>query len=162
MNYLTVNDMAIAIIGYIQKYCNALLAVMSESNRDSLNVSRTALHRWWQVHTANTILIHSLKIAIWARISFKIMPLFHKVTTSYHPPCLAFLMDNYRPTSTFHSYSMTLIEASLRRVLLAAAVFHYNTAKTWNDMPLTVRSMETLGSFKSLLWKQLLELSFCI
>ena len=39
--------------------------------------------------------------------------------------------------------------------------FHYTAARTWNNLPETVRSIETLGLFKKQLKKHLFEQFYC-
>ena len=99
------------------------------------------------------------RLPLWARISFKTATFVHKVRTNHQPSYLADHINNYRPARTLYSSSINLLKhppmksSSIRllRGRLIATAFLYTAAKTWNNLPVTVWSFETLGSF----WRQL-------
>ena len=72
------------------------------------------------------------------------------------------LFKNYRPARRLCSSLMTLLEGPPMKISTRRCCFHYTAPKTWNNLPETVWSIETLRSFRRHLKKQLFELSFCI
>ena len=158
--------MARGIVGYRQDYCNAFLATMPESNLECLKVSRTVLHRWWQVHAAKAISNQSLENCTGFLFALEsALGSWHSSTKSEQITSHYILWTSSTSTyqrGHFIPHRWLSSRNRLRRVRLVAAAFHYTAAKTLNNLPVTVRSMETLGSFQRQFKKYLLELSFCI
>ena len=109
-------------------------------------------------------------LPIWAMIGFKIATLVHKVRTNHRLSYLADLINEYRPARTLRSSSMTLFadlinEYRPARTLRSSSMtlfeeppkrtstgrrhcFRYTVTKTWDNLPETVPSIETLSTFR--------------
>ena len=119
---------------------------------------------WWQLHAVKTVSNQSLKN--WAGFLFRLesdSKSRHSSTkseqmTSHHSLRTSSTTTDPRGHFILHRWFSS--RNLLWKVRLVAAIFHYITAKTWANLPDTVRSIETLGSFRTQLNKHVFELSF--
>ena len=101
-------------------------------------------------------------LPICARISFKIATFVHKVRTSQSPAIIlcrphqrletgentSFLIDDFPRGTSYEEFDWSQL------------FFLILQPRHWNNLPVTVRSIETLGSFMTPLKKHVFELSF--
>ena len=127
------------------------IAQFSTSSRHrtwtSCNVSRTALLGWWQAHdveiVSNELLKNCTGFPFGQGLASRLWHL-STIRTSYQRSHLPDRISEYRPVRTLCSSSMTLLEEPRMRTSTGRCCFHYHAVKIWNNVPDTVRSIETL------------------
>jgi len=149
------NTMACSIIGSRLDYCNALFTGMSEKNFDRLqrvqnNMARVVfdVRRRREVHSET--LLRSLHwLPVRRRVDFKLATICYKAHHLGQPPYLSSLVRSYVPTRTLRSSDAGLLHDSRSGLVTADRRFSVAAPRLWNKLPLTIKSADTLNSFKS-------------
>ena len=144
----TAKIVACAIVASQLDYCNALLAWMSESNLDKLQcvqtpspassldyVERTTLHQPWRSCTL---------LPIRDRITFKVATVVYRLRKRQQPLYLAHLISDYIPTRTLRSSTKTLLAESSFWTNIGRRSFRYVAAKTLNNLPDDIKTVDSL------------------
>src|SRR5664279_672946 len=147
---------ACSIIGSRIDYCNALLY---GANKDSLaklqrvqnNAARVVCNtRRGQQESAELLReLHFLPVA--SRINFKVALLCFKAFKLGQPSYLNSLLASYTPARNLRSSNQDLLATNTDKHTLKLAHSRFSIAApaVWNDLPLTVRSADTVDAFKS-------------
>ncbi len=93
------------------------------------------------------ISLHWLPIA--ARIKFKVLMFAYKTTTGTAPIYLNLLVQTYAPSRSLRSASeRRLVVPSQRGTKSLSRTFSWTVPSWWNDLPISIRTAESLAIFK--------------
>ncbi len=93
------------------------------------------------------IRLHWLPIA--ARIKFKVLMFAYKTTTGAAPIYLNLLVQTYAPSRSLRSASeRSLVVPSQRGTKSLSQTFSWTVPSWWNDLPISIRTAESLAIFK--------------
>ncbi len=93
------------------------------------------------------IRLHWLPIA--ARIKFKVLMFAYKTTTGTAPIYLNLLVQTYAPSRSLRSASeRRLVVPSQRGTKSLSRTFSWTVPSWWNDLPISIRTAESLAIFK--------------
>ncbi len=93
------------------------------------------------------IRLHWLPIA--ARIKFKVLMFAYKTTTGTAPIYLNSLVQTYAPSRSLRSASeRRLVVPSQRGTKSLSRTFSWTVPSWWNDLPISIRTAESLAIFK--------------
>ncbi len=93
------------------------------------------------------IRLHWLPIA--ARIKFKVLMFAYKTTTGTAPIYLNSLVQTYAPSRSLRSASeRRLVVPSQRGTKSLSWTFSWTVSSWWNDLPISIRTAESLAIFK--------------
>jgi len=83
------------------------------------------------------------------RIKFKLASLTFKATHNEVPPYLSHLLTPYRPSRVLRSsFSSNLLQVPRTNLTFGSCSFHAAAPTVWNSLPDSVRSSNTLNSFR--------------
>ena len=134
-------------------YCNALLAGLPACTIKPLQLIQNAAARvvFNEPKTAHVtpllIRLHWLPVA--ACIKFKVLMLAYKTTTGTAPTYLSSLVQSYAPSRSLRSASeRRLVVPSQRGSKSLSRTFSWTVPSWWNDLPISIRTAESLLIFK--------------
>ncbi len=134
-------------------YCNALLAGLPACTIKPLQLiqnaaARAVFNEPKKAHvTPLFIRLHWLPIA--ARIKFKVLMFAYKTTTGTAPIYLNSLVQTYAPSRSLRSASeRRLVVPSQRGTKSLSRTFTWTVPSWWNDLPISIRTAESLAIFK--------------
>uniref|UniRef100_A0A9J8BXA0 Reverse transcriptase domain-containing protein n=1 Tax=Cyprinus carpio carpio TaxID=630221 RepID=A0A9J8BXA0_CYPCA len=133
-------------------YCNALLVGLPACTIKPLqliqNVAVRVVFNEPKAHvTPLLIRLHWLPVA--ARIKFKVLMLAFKATTGTAPIYLNSLVQTYAPSRSLHSASeRRLVVPPQRGSKSLSQTFSWTVPGWWNDLPISIRTSESLLIFK--------------
>uniref|UniRef100_A0A8C2IWA8 Reverse transcriptase domain-containing protein n=1 Tax=Cyprinus carpio TaxID=7962 RepID=A0A8C2IWA8_CYPCA len=134
-------------------YCNALLAGLPACTIKPLQLIQNAAARvvFNEPKTAHVtpllIRLHWLPVA--ARIKFKVLMLAYKTTTGTAPTYLSSLVQSYAPSRSLRSASeQRLVVPSQRGSKSLSQTFSWTAPSWWNDLPISIRTAESLLIFR--------------
>ncbi len=134
-------------------YCNALLAGLPACTIKPLQLiqnaaARVVFNEPKKAHvTPLFIRLHWLPIAI--RIKFKVLMFAYKTTTGAAPIYLNLLVQTYAPSRSLRSASeRRLVVPSQRGTKSLSRTFSWTVPSWWNDLPISIRTAESLAIFK--------------
>ena len=160
----TAQMIACSIIGSRLNYCNALLAGMSEQNLNKLQRVQNSLARVVTGTRRRDHIIPVLADLHWlpvrALITFKICTLVYKVRVTQQPTYLAYLICDNTPARSLRSTSQRLLVEPPTRTVMGRRSFRYIAAKTWNNLPENLKTLNSLVSFRNGLKTFLFKLSY--
>uniref|UniRef100_A0A8C1MLV6 Reverse transcriptase domain-containing protein n=1 Tax=Cyprinus carpio TaxID=7962 RepID=A0A8C1MLV6_CYPCA len=135
------------------EYCNVLLAGLPACTIKPLQLIQNAAARvvFNEPKTAHVtpllIRLHWLPVA--TRIKFKVLMLAYKTTTGTAPTYLSSLVQSYVPSRSLRSASEGhLVVPSHRGSKSLSQTFSWNLHSWWNDLPISIRTAESLLIFK--------------
>ncbi len=83
------------------------------------------------------------------RIKFKVLMFAYKTTTGTAPIYLNLLVQTYAPSRSLRSASeRRLVVPSQRGTKSLSRTFSWTVPSWWNDLPITIRTAESLAIFK--------------
>ncbi len=134
-------------------YCNALLAGLPACTIKPLQLiqnaaARVVFNEPKKAHvTPLFIRLHWLPIA--ARIKFKVLMFAYKTTNGTAPIYLNLLVQTYAPSRSLRSASeRRLVVPSQRGTKSLSRTFSWTVPSWWNDLPISIRTAESLAIFK--------------
>ncbi len=134
-------------------YCNALLAGLPTCTIKPLQLiqnaaARVVFNEPKKAHvTPLFIRLHWLPIA--ARIKFKVLMFAYKTTTGAAPIYLNLLVQTYAPSRSLRSASeRRLVVPSQRGTKSLSRTFSWTVPSWCNDLPISIRTAESLAIFK--------------
>ena len=148
-------------------YCNSLFYGMPQYLIDRLQRIQNAatrvvllIHKFDHIRTA-LFDLHWLTVK--QRIWFKIMLLTFKCLIGKAPVYLRDMVERYMPNRTLRSSNALLLKVPrLKNKTLGARTFVYAAASLWNSLPLEIRAIDNMDSFKSSLKTHLFKLAYDI
>jgi predicted Rossmann fold nucleotide-binding protein DprA/Smf involved in DNA uptake len=155
---------ACSIIGSRIDYCNALLAGMSESNFNKLQLVQNTLARVVLKLRKSDHITPALKELHWLpvkhRVTFKLATLTFKTLQSGQPNYLRELVNIYEPPRTLRSSSQRLLCLDRTRTVVGTRSFKHSSATIWNSLPVFIRDCNTVETFKHKLKTHLFKQSY--
>ena len=135
-------------------YCNSLFYSLPQHLIDRLQRIQSAaarvvllIHKFDHIRTA-LFDLHWLPIK--QRVWFKIMLLTFKCLTGKAPVYLRDMVERYMPPRALRSSNSLLLKVPrFKNKTLGARTFAYAAASLWNSLPLEIRAIDNIDSFKS-------------
>ena len=148
-------------------YCNSLLYGMPQHLIDRLQRVQNAAARVVllipKFDHIRTALFDLHWLPVKQRIWFKIMLLTFKCLIGKAPVYLRDMAERYMPNRTLRSSNALLLKVPrFKNKTLGARTFGYAAASLWNSLPLEIRAIDNIDSFKSSLKTHLFKLAFDI
>ena len=164
MSRETANTVACAIVGSRLDYCNSLLAGISSKNLDRLQRVQNTLARLvtgTQRRERITLVLAELHwLPVRARITFKISTIVFKLQQNRHPSYLAELIQEHDSTRRLRSATQSLLIESDYRLKIGQRSFRCVATNTWNNLPDSLKLVNTLETFRKQLKSYLYDLSY--
>ena len=136
-------------------YCNAQLYGTSDKNLVKLqrlqNVAAKIIIGGSKYEHVTPILRELHWLPVESRIHFKIMVLVHWAVNDTGPVYLQELVNMYRPGRSLRSQSARLLTRPRTRSRARDATFVSAASDLWNTLPLNLRLIEDICSFKTAL-----------
>ena len=156
--------LANALVSSRLDYCNALLSGISKSNLTRLqriqNCLARAITKTPKYEHIKPVLKGLHWLPVEQRIDFKIALLVHKSLHSGQPSYLRSLLTIHdRPYSTRSSDALTLL-IPYTRTSLGKRAFSVAGPRLWNSLPTSVRSADSLLTFRSRLKTYLFSVAY--
>jgi len=147
----TANLLACSLVMSRLDYCNALLYGMTNKNINRLQRVQKSLARivcQAPYRSASTPLLMELHwLPVKQRIDYKIAVMTYKVRSYQQPSYLYDLITDYVPTRVLRSSEAHLLNVPGTRTKTAARAFCVAAPTVWNSLPLSVRTLPTVGQF---------------
>ena len=111
-------------------------------------LARTVL--WRSVDQSSTQLLKQLHwLPVICRMKYKIGLITHNVLNTGQPAYLRSLLTHYQPTRTLRSADQHLLTVPNLKTEFARRAFSFVSPTTWNDIPLEIRQLSSVNTFKS-------------
>ena len=102
------------------------------------------------LRSSSSILLHELHwLPVNFKIKFKLACLTYKALNTSTPAYLQSLLTPYIPPRCLRSSTTGLLAEPRCRTVTGSRAFHVSAPKEWNQLPLSLRSSNSLPSFKS-------------
>ena len=81
-------------------------------------------------------------------ISYRISTITYQCLSDQAPQYLIALLKNYEPSRNLRSQNQLLLEIPNYKTTVARRSFSFQAPKIWNDIPIEIKSKNSLASFK--------------
>ena len=146
-------SVAVALVQSRLDYANSLLLNTSVSNTRKLQSMQNQLARtvlWRSVDQSSTQLLKQLHwLPVICRMKYKIGLITHNVLNTGQPAYLRSLLTHYQLTRTLRSADQHLLTVPNLKTEFARRAFSFVSPTTWNDIPLEIRQLSSVNTFKS-------------
>ena len=161
------NSVACSIVTTRLDYCNSLLYGTSKANLEKLQRIQNTLARVVAGTKRREHITPVLKDLHWLpveqRINYKVAVITHKLLQKKQPAYLASLVQEYQPTRVLRSASQCLISrAHVASSRHGNKAFSTAARTVWGTLPLSLRLVPNLLSFKKLLKTHFFTVSYCV
>ena len=147
-------------------YCNSLLSGISKDKLSKLQVVQNhaakLVKQKKKADHVTPLLIDLHWLPVKERIDYKIALICYKCFTDTAPDYLKDLIQTYTPTRALRSSSdkFMLKKPTTNYKMYGERSFSYYGPLIWNDLPLSIRSAQTVSSFKKRLKHYLFKKAF--
>lgn len=145
-------------------YANSLFVGVSDLELKRLQRIQNSLARVVMrvpLRTCSSVLLHELHwLPVEFRIKFKLACLTYKALSTSTPTYIHALLTPYIPPRCLRSSSTGLLAEPRCRTVMGSRAFHASAPKEWNRLPLSLRSSNSLPSFKKRLKTHYFSLAF--
>jgi len=162
------NTIACSIVSTRLDYCNSLLYGTSMKNIAKLQRVQNSLARVVTGRKRREHITPVLKDLHWLpveqRIQYKVALVTHKVLATSQPHYLSKLVTAYKPTRggmRSEAQRRLAIPTGLKSSF-GGRTFTRASESVWNDLPENIRTISTLGTFKSKLKTHYFSTAFCV
>ena len=146
-------------------YCNGLLFGLPNTTLDRLQYIQNSAARVltrtrpWQHITPTLKRLHWLPVMF--RIRYKLLLLTYKALHALAPSYLSDLLKDYTPERNLRSADQGLLTVPpSKKRTLGDRAFSVAAPTLWNSLPLAIRQLQTLDSFKAALKRHFFTLAF--
>src|SRR6218665_4120756 len=133
-------------------YANSLFVGVSDLEVKRLQHVQNSLARvvlCVPLRTCSSVLLHPLNwFPVEFRIRFKLACLTYKALSTSKPTHLHALLTPYTPPRCLRSSGTRLLAEPRYRTIMGSCAFHFSAPREWNRLPLSLRSTNSLPSFK--------------
>jgi len=148
------NTLACSLVSTRIDYCNSLLYGSSASVLQSLqrvqnNLARTVLRAPFSSVNALNCLRDLHWLPVVHRINFKLASICYRSVHDHQPSYLSQLLNDYKPDRVLRSATNQLLVEPPAKTVTAARRFSCAAPHIWNSIPVSVRSAESITSFKN-------------
>ena len=151
INRDTVNTVACSMVFSKLDYCNAIVYCVSEHNITRLQRVQNSLARVVCQAPYRSSSTHLRRALHWLparqRIECKVASLTFKVRLHHQPVYLSELVIDHVPTRSTRSSDKVLLVVPRTKIATASRAFHVAAPRTWNSLPLEVRSITSTRTF---------------
>jgi len=135
-------------------YCNSLLYGLPACDMDKLqriqNTAARLLAGAKRTDSASAILKKLHWLPIRERIEFKILLMTYKTQTGSAPSYISELLHKYVPVRTLRSSTKSLLQVpSTKTITYGQRAFSSAGPRLWNSLPESLKTKNTIGSFKA-------------
>ena len=156
--------LACSLVSSRLDYANSVFVGLSDLELTRLQRIQNSLARVVlrvPLRTSSSVLLHQLHwLPVAFRIKFKLACLTYKALSTSTPPYLQSLLTPYTPPRCLRSSSTGLLAEPRCRTVMGSRAFHASAPKEWNRLPLSLRSSNSLPSFKKRLKTHYFSLAF--
>ena len=150
------NDLELITHAFVSSrldYCNSLFSCLNKKELSRLQLVQNSAARVLTRTNRRTHITPILKALHWlpvsSRINFKILVLTFRALHGQAPPYISDLIQPYTPTRALRSVDQNLLTLPHTRFRTRGdRSFQAVAPRLWNDLPLSLRSMESVDSFK--------------
>src|SRR6218665_3668594 len=133
-------------------YANSLFVGVSDLEVKRLQRMQNSLARvvlCVPLRTCSSVLLHQLHwLPVEFRIRFKLACLAYKALSTSKPTYLHALLTPYTSPRCLRSSGTRLLAELRYRTIMGSRAFHFFAPREWNRLPLSLRSTNSLPSFK--------------
>ena len=150
------NDLELIIHAFVSSrldYCNSLFLCLNKKELSRLQLVQNSAARILTRSNRRTHITPILKALHWlpvsSRINFKILVLTFRALHGQAPSYISDLIQPYTPARNLRSVDQNLLMVPRTRFRTRGdRSFQAVAPRLWNDLPLSLRSMESVDSFK--------------
>src|SRR6218665_2857861 len=133
-------------------YANSLFVGVSDLEVKRMQRIKNSLARvvlCVPLRTCSSVLLHKLHwLPVEFKIRFKLACLTYKALSTSKPTYLHALLTPYTPPRCLRSSGTRLLAEPRYRTVMGSREFHFSVPREWIRLPLTLRSTNSLPSFK--------------
>lgn len=150
------NDLELIVHAFVSSrldYCNSLFSCLNKKELSRLQLVQNSAARILTRSNRRTHISPILKALHWlpvsSRINFKILVLTFRAIHGQAPPYISDLIQPYTPARALRSVDQNLLMVPRTRFRTRGdRSFQAVAPRLWNDLPLSLRSIESADSFK--------------
>src|SRR6218665_1173104 len=139
---------ACSLVSFRRDYANSLFVGVSDLEVKRLQHIQNSLARvvlCVPLRTCSSVLLHQLHwLPVESRIRFKLACLTYKALSTSKPTYLHALLT----PRCLRSSGTRLLAEPRYRTIMGSRAFHFSAPREWNQLPLSLRSTNSLPSFK--------------
>jgi len=149
----TATALAVSLVQSRLDYANSILFKTSTSNINKLQrvqntLARIALPNLWSTPVLSLLnRLHWLPVT--SRIKYKLATITYKSLSVAQPTYLHQLLHQYQPIRSLRSGGQNLLALPTISSEFGRRAFSYCAPSVWNNLPLSIRSLDSFNSFKS-------------
>nr|XP_054596020.1 uncharacterized protein LOC129163078 [Nothobranchius furzeri] len=146
-------------------YCNSLFTCLSRTSLNRLQVVQNTCARLLTKSSKHTHITPLLLQLHWLpvnfRVHFKILVLVYRALHGQAPSYIGDLLSSYTPSRSLRSSDQSLLVVQRTRLKTKGdRSFAAVAPRLWNSLPLSLRSVDSVDSFKKQLKTHLFKLAF--
>jgi hypothetical protein len=148
------NTIACSVVAARIDYCNSLLAGVSEKNLDKLQrtqnrAARIVCNVGRRQSSSRDLLAVLHWLPVRQRVEYKLATLCFKAYKLNQPPYLSAAVQLYIPQRTLRSTTKELLIIPPHKTVLGSRRFSVAAPTIWNELPVTLRSVDNFKTFKT-------------
>lgn len=147
---LLVHALAISRIDYANSLLTGITSDRLKRLQKLQNVCARIVTRTPMVAHITPILKELHWLPVKARIDFKVLVLAYRALTGLSPPYITEMLSIYKPVRPLRSgYKMLLCKPATTTTTFGSRTFAHTATSLWNTLPQSIKSADTLETFRS-------------